>query len=86
VVCVSALRERGVRAWAAEALAGIRWGLSAGIFDTSEYFDTTFMVMAIPVLGIFRYFLEIFFFQAIEKRTLVKWGMIEEIGGQGKKV
>ena len=44
------------------------------------------MVMAIPVLGVFRYFLEFFFFQAIEKRTLVKWGMIEEIGGQGKKV
>ena len=87
---LSGLRIGLARAWragvGAEALAGIRWGLSAGIFDTSEYFDTAFMVVAIAVLGIFGYFLEKVFFQPIENRTLVKWGMMEKIGGQGKKV
>ena len=77
------------RAWragvGAEALAGIRWGLSAGIFDISEYFDTAFMVVAITVLSIFGYFPKKFSFRAIEKRALVKWGMMEDIGGQGKK-
>lgn len=87
---MSGMRIGLARAWragvGAEALAGIRWGLSAGIFDTSEYFDTAFMVVAIVVLGTFGYFLEKVFFQPIEKRTLVKWGMMEEIGGQDKKV
>jgi hypothetical protein len=77
VVCVSALRERGVRAWTQKLWLGLDRVFPRGIFDISEYFDTAFMVVAITVLGIFGYFLEKVFFQAIEKRTLVKWGMME---------
>ncbi|HBK80834.1 MAG TPA: hypothetical protein DDZ83_14380 [Nitrospinae bacterium] len=87
---LSGMRIGLARAWragvGAESLAGIRWGLSAGIFDAQEYLDTAFMMVAIAVLGIFGYLLEKVLFQPIETRTIIKWGMMEEMGGQDKKV
>ncbi len=86
----SGMRIGLARAWragvGAEAFAGIRWGLSAGIFDAQEYLDTAFMMVAIAVLGIFGYLLEKILFQPIEARTIIKWGMMEEMGAQDKKV
>ena len=86
---LSGMRIGLARAWragvGAEAFAGIRWGLSAGIFDAQEYLDTAFMMVAITVLGIFGYLLEKVLFQPIETRTIIKWGMMEEMGGQDKK-
>jgi NitT/TauT family transport system permease protein len=87
---LSGMRIGLARAWragvGAEAFAGIRWGLSAGIFDAQEYLDTAFMMVAIAVLGIFGFLLEKVLFQPIESRTIIKWGMMEEMGGQDKKV
>jgi NitT/TauT family transport system permease protein len=87
---LSGMRIGLARAWragvGAESLAGIRWGLSAGIFDAQEYLDTAFMMVAIAVLGIFGYLLEKVLFQPIESRTIIKWGMMEEMGAQDKKV
>jgi NitT/TauT family transport system permease protein len=86
---LSGMRIGLARAWragvGAEAFAGIQWGLSAGIFDAQEYLDTAFMMVAIAVLGIFGYILEKVLFQPIETRTIIKWGMMEEMGGQDKK-
>ena len=87
------MSEAGVtglaRTWragvAAEAFAGIRWGLSAGIFDAQEYLDIAFMMVAIAVLGLFGYLLEKVLFQPIESRTVIKWGMMEAMGGQGRR-
>jgi NitT/TauT family transport system permease protein len=77
------------RAWragvGAEAFAGIRWGLSAGIFNAQEFLDIAFMMVAIAILGLFGYALEKTLFQPIESRTLVRWGMMEAIGAQNKK-
>ncbi len=87
---LSGMRIGLARAWragvGAESLAGIRWGLSAGIFDAQEYLDTAFMMVAIAVLGIFGFLLEKVLFQPIESRTIIKWGMMEEMGAQDKKV
>jgi len=87
---LSGMRIGLARAWragvGAESLAGIRWGLSAGIFDAQEYLDTSFMMVAIAVLGIFGFLLEKVLFQPIESRTIIKWGMMEEMGGQDKKI
>ncbi len=69
----------------AEAFGGIRWGLSAGIFDAQEYLDIAFMMVAIAVLGIFGYCLEKLLFQPIESRTVIRWGMMEAMGEQEKK-
>jgi NitT/TauT family transport system permease protein len=78
------------RAWialvGAEALAGLRWGLSAGIFDSVESLDVAFMLVSIATLGLFGYLLgEKVLFQPLERRTVVKWGMMEAIGAQNKK-
>jgi len=87
---LSGLRIGMARAWragvAAEAFSGIKWGLSAGIFDAQEFLDIAFMMVALAVLGIFGYLLERVFFQPIETRTVIRWGMMEAMGGQEKKV
>ena len=87
---LSGLRIGLARAWragvGAEAFGGIRWGLSAGIFDAQEYLDIAFMMVALAVLGIFGYALEKLLFQPIESRTVIRWGMMEAMGGQEKKV
>lgn len=86
---LSGLRIGLARAWragvGAEAFGGIRWGLSAGIFDAQEYLDISFMMVAIAVLGIFGYTLEKLLFQPIESRTVIRWGMMEAMGEQEKK-
>jgi NitT/TauT family transport system permease protein len=86
---MSGLRISLARAWragvGAEAFAGIRWGLSAGIFDAQEFLDIAFMMVALTILGLFGYLLEKVLFQPIETRTLIKWGMMEAIGAQNKK-
>jgi NitT/TauT family transport system permease protein len=78
------------RAWiavvGAEALAGLRWGLSAGIFDSVESLDVAFMLVSIATLGLFGYLLgEKVLFQPMERRTVIKWGMMQAIGAQDKK-
>ncbi|MFQ5658245.1 MAG: ABC transporter permease [Candidatus Methylomirabilales bacterium] len=87
---LSGMRIGLARAWragvAAEAFSGIRWGLSAGIFDAQEYLDIAFMMVAITVLGLFGYVLEKVLFQPVESRTVIKWGMMEEMGGQEKRL
>jgi NitT/TauT family transport system permease protein len=86
---LSGLRIGLARAWragvGAEAFGGIRWGLSAGIFDAQEYLDIAFMMVAIAVLGLFGYALERLLFQPLESRTVIRWGMMEAMGGQEKK-
>ncbi len=86
---LSGLRIGLARAWragvGAEAFGGIRWGLSAGIFDAQEYLDIAFMMVAIAVLGLFGYALEKLLFQPIETRTVIRWGMMQAMGDQEKK-
>lgn len=87
---LSGLRIGLARAWragvGAEAFSGIRWGLSAGIFDAQEYLDIAFMMVALTVLGLFGYALEKLLFQPVESRTVVRWGMMEAMGAQGQKL
>lgn len=86
---MSGMRIGLARAWragvGAEAFAGIRWGLSAGIFNAQEFLDIAFMMVAIAVLGLFGYALEKVLFQPIESRTVIRWGMMEAIGAQNRK-
>ncbi len=87
---LSGMRIGLARAWragvGAEAFGGVRWGLSAGIFDAQEYLDIAFMMVAIAVLGVFGFLLEKVLFQPIESRTIIRWGMMEEMGAQEKKI
>ncbi|MDA1000588.1 MAG: ABC transporter permease subunit [bacterium] len=87
---MSGMRIGLARAWragvGAEAFAGLRWGLSAGIFDAQEFLDIAFMMVALTILGLFGYILEKVLFQPIESRTVIRWGLMEAMGGQDKKV
>ncbi|MGH7388930.1 MAG: ABC transporter permease [Candidatus Rokuibacteriota bacterium] len=86
---MSGMRIGLARAWragvGAEAFAGIRWGLSAGIFNAQEFLDISFMMVALAILGLFGYALEKVLFQPLESRTLIRWGMMEAMGAQNKK-
>jgi ABC-type nitrate/sulfonate/bicarbonate transport system permease component len=87
---MSSLRIGMARAWragvAAEFFSGIDTGLSAAIFlHGQEFLDIAFMMVALAVLGAFGYGLERILFQPIESRTLVRWGMMEAMGAQGRR-
>jgi ABC-type nitrate/sulfonate/bicarbonate transport system permease component len=87
---MSSLRVGMARAWragvAAEFFSGIDTGLSAAIFlHGQQFLDIAFMMVALAVLGGFGYGLERILFQPIERRTLVRWGMMEAMGAQGRK-
>lgn len=87
---MSSLRVGMARAWragvAAEFFSGIDTGLSAAIFlHGQQFLDIAFMMVALAVLGAFGYGLERILFQPIERRTLVRWGMMEAMGAQGRK-
>jgi ABC-type nitrate/sulfonate/bicarbonate transport system permease component len=87
---MSSLRVGMARAWragvAAEFFSGIDTGLSAAIFlHGQEFLDIAFMMVALAVLGAFGYGLERILFQPIERRTLVRWGMMEAMGAQGRR-
>jgi len=87
---MSGFRIGMARAWragvGAEAFSGIKWGLSAGIFDAQEFLDIAFMMVALSILGVFGFLLEKVLFQPVEKRTVIRWGMMEAMGEQNKKV
>jgi ABC-type nitrate/sulfonate/bicarbonate transport system permease component len=87
---MSSLRVGMARAWragvAAEFFSGIDTGLSAAIFlHGQQFLDIAFMMVALAVLGAFGYGLERILFQPVERRTLVRWGMMEAMGAQGRK-
>jgi ABC-type nitrate/sulfonate/bicarbonate transport system permease component len=87
---MSSLRVGMARAWragvAAEFFSGIDTGLSAAIFlHGQQFLDIAFMMVALAVLGAFGYGLERILFQPIERRTLVRWGMMEAMGAQGRR-
>jgi ABC-type nitrate/sulfonate/bicarbonate transport system permease component len=87
---MSSLRVGMARAWragvAAEFFSGIDTGLSAAIFlHGQQFLDIAFMMVALAVLGGFGYGLERVLFQPIERRTLVRWGMMEAMGAQGRR-
>jgi len=87
---MSSCRVGMARAWragvAAEFFSGIDTGLSAAIFlHGQEFLDIAFMMVALAVLGAFGYGLERVLFQPIESRTLVRWGMMEAMGAQGRR-
>lgn len=77
------------RAWRAEVagemVAASEWGLGYAIFDSQQYLDIAYMLTGIAVIGIIGFIMEKFIFQAIERHTVVKWGMMKEVAGDDKE-
>ena len=83
---LSGIRIGLARAWragiAGEMVAASDWGLGYAIFDSREDLDTAFMLVGIAAIALVGFIMEKFIFEKFEKVTVVKWGMMEEVGGQ----
>lgn len=71
------------RAWrtiiAVEMLAATLWGLGYMIFDARDYLQPTIIYGGIIILAIIYLLIERVLIGWMEKRTIVKWGMIREL-------
>ena len=77
---VTGLRLGLGQAWrilvAVEMLAAVDWGLGWLIFGAREFLNTDAMLAGIAVIGAIGLVLEKFVFQALERYTVVRWGMM----------
>lgn len=82
---LSGIRIGLARAWragiAGEMVAASDWGLGYAIFDSREELDTAFMLVGIAAIALVGFLMEKFIFEKVEGVTVVKWGMMEEVGG-----
>lgn len=77
---LTGLRLGLAQAWrilvAVEMLAAVQWGLGWLIFGAREFLNTDAMLAGIAVIGAIGLALEKFVFQALERYTVVRWGMM----------
>jgi NitT/TauT family transport system permease protein len=70
------------RAWravvAGEMISATTWGLGWMIFDARDFVRTDVMFAGIILIGIIGLLLEKLAFQAVERATVVRWGMLHE--------
>jgi len=77
---ITAIRLAFGRAWIAviggELLASPLWGLGRVIFDAKEFLNSEVMIASLIAIGAIGIFFERVVFQAIESRTVARWGMV----------
>ena len=77
---IAGVRQAFARSWIAvvggEMIAATTWGLGFVIFDAKEYLNTDVMMAALLVIGLVGFGIERFVFQAIEARTVGRWGLV----------
>jgi NitT/TauT family transport system permease protein len=82
---ITGLRQAFARAWIAvvggEMIAATNWGLGWVIFDSKEFLNTDVMLASLAVIGIIGFAFERLIFQAIEQRTVARWGMVKAVKG-----
>ncbi|MBI3436187.1 MAG: ABC transporter permease [Proteobacteria bacterium] len=82
---ISGLRQAFLRAWiavvGAEALAASDWGLGWVIFDAKEFLNADLMLAALVVIGAIGFCFERLVFGAIERATVLRWGMMHAAKG-----
>lgn len=68
------------RAWIAviggEFLASPFWGLGRVIFDAKEFLNSEVMIASLIAIGVIGLVFERVVFQALEQRTVARWGMV----------
>lgn len=74
------LRQALLRAWiaviGAEMIAASDWGLGWVIFDAKEFLNTDVMLAALAVIGGIGFVFERVAFGALERATVLRWGMV----------
>jgi len=77
---ITGLRTAYGRAWMAviggELLAGTDWGLGRLIFEAKEWLSTGVMLGTIAIIGLIALLTERVIFEMIDRRTVVRWGMV----------
>src|SRR2546428_13910339 len=80
----AAVRQPFARSWIAvvggEMIAATSWGLGWVIFDSKEFLNTDVMLAALFAIGILGLAFERLVFQALERRTVSRWGMVRMAG------
>jgi ABC-type nitrate/sulfonate/bicarbonate transport system permease component len=79
---LAGLRIGLARSWraviAGEMLAATAWGLGWAIFNAMEVLNTDIVLAVIVGIGLTGVLVESMLFTAIERRFLVRWGMVRE--------
>ncbi len=77
---IAGLRQAFARSWIAvvggEMIAATNWGLGWLIFDSKEFLRTDVMLGTLLVIGVLGLGFERLVFQAVERRTVARWGMV----------
>ena len=78
---IAGFRQAFARSWIAvvggEMIAATKWGLGWAVFDSKEFLNTDVMLGTLVVIGLLGLGFERLIFQAIETRTVVRWGMVK---------
>jgi ABC-type nitrate/sulfonate/bicarbonate transport system permease component len=81
---IAGIRQAFARSWIAvvggEMIAATNWGLGWVIFDSKEYLNADVMLATLAVIGVLGLVIERFVFQAIERRSVGRWGMVRTAG------
>ena len=78
---IAGLRQGFARSWIAvvggEMIAATSWGLGWVIFDSKEFLRTEVMLSTLVVIGVLGLGFERLIFQALERQTVGRWGMVK---------
>ena len=79
---LTGVRQSFQRAWiaviGAEMIAASDWGLGWVIFDAKEFLNADIMIASLVVIGLIGFVFERYFLQILERRSVVKWGMVKQ--------
>jgi NitT/TauT family transport system permease protein len=80
---IAGLRQAFARSWIAvvggEMIAATKWGLGWVVFDSKEFLNTDVMMGTLVVIGLLGLGFERLVFQAVENRTVARWGMVKSV-------
>lgn len=65
---------------AGEMLAATAWGMGFAIFDAREFLATDVMLVMVLMIGFTGFLIVTVLFGLVEKYTVVRWGMLQEVG------
>jgi NitT/TauT family transport system permease protein len=65
---------------AGEMLSSPDWGMGFAIFDSRQFLATDVMLVMVMCIGFTGFLIVTVLFGWIEKRTVVRWGMLQEVG------
>jgi NitT/TauT family transport system permease protein len=65
---------------AGEMLSSPEWGMGFAIFDSRQFLATDVMLVMVMCIGLTGFLIVTVLFGYVERRTVVRWGMLQEVG------